>query len=287
MGVAAWLAALPAMAAPQPAPPAAAAQPSADEAEFERLATLFEQRRAAGDAAGAAALAERLAALGEQLLGAADPDYVSMIDEVLGYLVEQERRAELLPTAERAHRALTAAVGPDDPSKVAALMVLSNAIYSSGDFARADPLMPVALAQAEKAFGADEEAAPLAERAFPVRERVFGPSHPPTLRALSVLATAYLATDRPDKAEPLFARAMADSEKRLGNEHPDFLVAAENVVAARLLANVDDPRALEPARRLLAGARARRARRSPGWRCAATPSGKAASWPVSSPSASS
>jgi CHAT domain-containing protein/tetratricopeptide (TPR) repeat protein len=395
------------MAAQQPAPaapPAAATPLSPDEAEFERLATTFEERRAAGDAAGAAAVAERLAALGEKLLGADHPTYISMVEEVLGYLLEQERRAELLPIAERMHRALTAALGPDDPRTVAALMVLSNAIYSSGDFARADPLMPVAVAQAEKAFGRDDpatlialnnfgvlrlqqgrfgeaeellqraltarervlgadheetldtllalgllyqgqqrfdeaepvlqrlldgrtrikgaqhpetvmavnalaglhfargeaaeaerhfrsalaasaalgdahpttldaleglagalllqargkEAAELAERAFPARERTFGPSHPATLRSLSVLATAYLATDRPAEAEPLFARAMAESEKRLGNEHPDFLLAAENVVAARLSANVDDPRALDPARRLLAGARARR-----------------------------
>ncbi len=197
----------------------------------------------------------------------------------LGVLYRHQGRLdEAEPLLQRVLAARERMLGPGDPQTVYSMNALASIHYMRGDGAGAEALSRRALAAAAP-FGDDHpltvdaldglaaalglqnkgsEAVPLAERALAGRERLFGPDHPATLRSVSVLANAYQFSGQAARAEPLLARAFEASARRLGNEHPDTLLAAENLVFTRLRTNINDPRALEPARRLLEGARARR-----------------------------
>jgi CHAT domain-containing protein/tetratricopeptide (TPR) repeat protein len=181
-------------------------------------------------------LLRRVLAVRERTQGAAHPMTIYAMNGLATVLNLREDFTQSEALFERAE-AQAAPLGPDHPHLFDALDGRVYAMLMNGRMAEAEPL---------------------ARRALAGRERVQGPVHPGTLRSLGMLANIYLLTDRPKLAEPLLRRAMEVSAQRLGPEHPDTLLALENVLFARLRDDSSSANALEPARLLLAGARARR-----------------------------
>jgi len=228
-----------------------------------------------GEAEG---LLQRALALAEKLGGA---DHEATLDALnaLGALYRgQGRLDEAEPLLARVLDMRERTLGPADPQTLMSMNMLASVRTLLFDADSAEALFRRALAAAAP-LGDDHplsidaldglamallykdqarEAVPLGERALAARERVQGATHPATLRALNSMASIYLFAGMPAKAEPLLVRAMAETQRRLGTEHPDFLISAENLVYARLRANLADLSALEPARQLLNGARLRR-----------------------------
>jgi DNA-binding winged helix-turn-helix (wHTH) protein/tetratricopeptide (TPR) repeat protein len=81
-------------------------------------------------------------------------------------------------------------------------------------------------------------ARPLLERALAIREKVLGPKHPVTAKALNNLAYLLQAQGDLWAARPLCERALAIREKVLGPEHPDTALSLNNL--ALLLRDQDD-----------------------------------------------
>jgi len=104
-----------------------------------------------------------------------------------------------------------------------------------------------------------EQAERLHLEALRGRERILHRDHISVLNSLSNLATFYEKQRRFEEAEPLFLRALAGAQRVLGPEHPYTLLISENFLLLRLAAG---EAALEPARLLVQGLRARRGRRS-------------------------
>jgi tetratricopeptide (TPR) repeat protein len=53
-------------------------------------------------------------------------------------------------------------------------------------------------------LGRYEHAEPLLQRALSIQEKVLGPEHPDTAKALHTLAELYHAQDKYEQAEPLY-----------------------------------------------------------------------------------
>jgi CHAT domain-containing protein/Tfp pilus assembly protein PilF len=66
-----------------------------------------------------------------------------------------------------------------------------------------------------------QEAMPLAERSFALREQALGPRHPDVATSLDKLARLHQASGAYARAEPLYVRALDIREKVLGPTHPD------------------------------------------------------------------
>jgi CHAT domain-containing protein/tetratricopeptide (TPR) repeat protein len=231
-----------------------------------------------GRHAEAEPLLQRTLAIAERLGGAEGEDTLSTLNALASLYRAEGKLEEAEPLLVRVLDVRERTLGEKDPQTIYSMNALGAVRFSRGDAAGAELLARRAVAAAA-ALGDDhpvtmdaldglaaalvlqgkaKEAVPHAERAFAARERVQGRNHPATLRGISVLANAYMFSGVPAKAEPLLARAMEESRQRLGGDHPYFLLAAENLIFARLRSNIDDPRAVGPARELIAGARLRR-----------------------------
>lgn len=73
------------------------------------------------------------------------------------------------------------------------------------------------------------EAAPLAERAVALAERLHGTDHPHVGTALNNLGLLYRAQGRNAEAEPIYLRYIAIREKTLGPDHPNVATALNNL----------------------------------------------------------
>src|SRR5215510_10739572 len=77
--------------------------------------------------------------------------------------------------------------------------------------------------------GKYDEAAPFAERALGIREKLLGAEHRDVAAGIDSLAGVYTDKGEYVKAEPLYLRALAIREKALGNDHPDTATGAINL----------------------------------------------------------
>ena len=225
---------------------AAAVQNPAEEAQFVSVTERMTQLMESGDAAGAAALVPQVVSLGERLLGAADEDYLGMLQGIAVFLAEHELRAEALPVLERLFAGREQAHGADHPQTVEALILLATGYASRGDYARTEPLLVRAVADAERVLGADHpntlmaltnlgvlrlqqgrhaEAEPLLSRALAGRERVLGRDDDETLDTLYSLAMLYRAQARLAEADTLARRVLDIRERTLGPAHAYTLEA--------------------------------------------------------------
>jgi CHAT domain-containing protein/Tfp pilus assembly protein PilF len=77
--------------------------------------------------------------------------------------------------------------------------------------------------------GRYDEAAPLAERALEIRERLLGTEHRNVAIGINNLAGIYADRGEYVKAEPLYRRALDIREKALGNDHPSTAEILNNL----------------------------------------------------------
>jgi CHAT domain-containing protein/tetratricopeptide (TPR) repeat protein len=77
--------------------------------------------------------------------------------------------------------------------------------------------------------GKYDEALPLVERGFEIRERLLGPEHLDVTAAIDSLAGIHTDKGEYVKAEPLYKRALAIREKALGNDHPLIAATLDNL----------------------------------------------------------
>ncbi len=87
-------------------------------------------------------------------------------------------------------------------------------------------------AEALSEQGRYEEAVPLAEKAWQLREREFGAKDPRTVPLLFTLADVYVAQARYAEAEPLINRYLAILEGVVGADHPDVAFALNNLAGS-------------------------------------------------------
>ena len=116
------------------------------------------------------------------------------------------------------------------------------ALYSSGKYADAEPLLRRALAIRELALGPEHpdlalslnslallfhargeyaKAEPLYRGSLAIREKAFGADHPAMATALYNLGELYHAQGRYAEAEPFYRRSLEIREKVFGPEHPE------------------------------------------------------------------
>jgi tetratricopeptide (TPR) repeat protein len=121
--------------------------------------------------------------------------------------------------------ALTGHIGPDQDTPATASILQSVAEFLQGD-------------------GLFGQAVESARRAVDAYTRTQGPDAVDTLKARSVLASAYRAAGDLATAGPLHQLNLADCERVLGADHPETLVARANL-AYLLALQHDENRALE------------------------------------------
>jgi CHAT domain-containing protein/tetratricopeptide (TPR) repeat protein len=242
---------------------------------------------------------ERVLTASERVRGPEHQDTLDALNALGAAYRGQGRLEEALPMLERVLAVRERVLGASDPQTIYSMNAMAAVQLMLGERAAAEALYrralvgatplgdqhPVTMDALDGVAGAllmqakHGDAVPLAERAMAARERMLGVNHPATLRSLSVLANVYIFSGQTAKAEPLLVRAMEESARLRGEAHPDTLQAAENLVYARLSANLADPRALEPAIRLVRGAWQRSVRGSTGPGAADDPrGGKRARW---------
>src|SRR5919106_146165 len=106
-------------------------------------------------------------------------------------------------------------------------------------------------AEAHKRKGEYQQALPLYQQAFEIREKYLGPEHPDTATSLNNLGVLHDAMGNYQQALPLLQRALAIREKQLGPEHPDTATSLNDL--AIVYVNMGDyPKALPLLQRALA-----------------------------------
>jgi tetratricopeptide (TPR) repeat protein len=77
--------------------------------------------------------------------------------------------------------------------------------------------------------GKFQQALPLAEKAFKIRNEILGEKHPDTLTSLNTLALIYQNIGRLFEALPLFKKGYRLTKEVLGEKHPDTLISLNNL----------------------------------------------------------
>jgi CHAT domain-containing protein/Tfp pilus assembly protein PilF len=127
---------------------------------------------------------------------------------------------------------------------------LAELYQSTGDYAKAEPLIQRALKITEKARGPDNpdtasalnnlalvynstgnyaKAEPLLQRVLKIKEKALGPDHWGTAASLTNLADLYRSTGDYAKAASLLQRALRVTEKALGPDHPATATSLNNL----------------------------------------------------------
>jgi CHAT domain-containing protein/tetratricopeptide (TPR) repeat protein len=239
------------------------------------LASLF---KAQGRFADAEPLYLRALEARERVLGREDPGTLRSVNNLAALYEEQGRYLDAEPLHLRTLEARERLLGPDHPDTLTSVNNLAVLYRVTNRVAQAEPLYFRALAARERVLGSDHpdtltslnnlagiylargrlaEAESLYLRAIERQERVLGREHPGTLTTLSNLAVLYQMQKRFADAEPLHLRALRTRERLLGPAHPDTLISAANGVFATLTVGTKAQAAIEPARLLFAGQRAR------------------------------
>ena len=79
--------------------------------------------------------------------------------------------------------------------------------------------------------GRYEDAVKLEEKVLKETERLLGPEHPDTVRAMANLAATYRSQGRYEDAVKLEEKVLKETERLLGPEHPDTVLAMANLAA--------------------------------------------------------
>ena len=202
--------------------------------EMSNLAELYSSQRRYSEAE---TLLARVQANAERSLGVDHAMTLAALNS-RAFIALQERNAE---QAEALYsRALTASerrYGADHPQSLNALRGIASVRMQQRRFAEAEPLFRRVLAS---------------------QERLFGNNHADTLGAVGDLALLFDRQNRVADSEPLYARAVGSLEQSVGPDHPNTLRQLNNLVVARLMDPARQAMALDPAQRLVSGARRRR-----------------------------
>lgn len=215
----------------------------------------------------------------ERLLGKEHRDTLLSVNNLGGFYKVQRRYAEAEPLHLRALAAGERVLGKDDPDTLVFLNNLAVLYVEQGRYADAEPLHVRALDASERVLGKEHpdslaslnnlgflyteqgryaDAEPLLLRALETTERVLGRDRSGTLVSVGNLAILYDKQGRHADAELLYLRVLDWSERMNGKAHPDTLTRYANRVTNLLNGEALAVRAIDPARALVSGIRARR-----------------------------
>lgn len=204
---------------------------------------------------------------------------LSAMRQLAAVFENQGRYAEAEPLYMRGLETSERLMGRENPLTLTFVDGLGGLYYSLGKYAEAEPLLLRALEARERLLGRDNpftlqtlntlsmvygaqgkfsKAIPLAERLVDDSERRLGESHPDTLGLIFNLANHYEYSGRYTDADPLFARILIEQERLFGSQHPNSLKLYYALVTNRLSEPALAKGAIDPARALITGKRARR-----------------------------
>lgn len=216
----------------------------------------------------------------ERTAGPDHPNTLEAMQSLGAVYVRQRRYSEAEAVFTRALERIERRLGPDELLTIGAQDNLAGVYHSQNRLPEAEALLRRAVAASGRRLGPDHpqslrvldslagvlatrrqfgEAETLYRRELEARTRLQGEENIDALAALGNLALMLNSQQRHAEAEPLYQRAVALLERTLGPDHPSTLRQLQNFASARLWNPERQRLAIEPARRLVAGARRRRA----------------------------